>query len=108
MDLHIQPASEIPLPDAGDTALLASTGSESAVVAGNTAGGPYRRIIQPAKALVSRSRILRESAQASIDSKAKLEGAGRSTCYGCFCCPKKAEHADPGTNVASLAFETEK
>jgi hypothetical protein len=112
IDLHVQSASDAPIPDAGDSSALTHFGKEesSLMAAGNTAGGPYRRIIKPAKALVSSSRVLRQAAEAAIESKAKSGGGGGSTCCSCICCPDtSADHAkNQGSTVASLAFESEK
>ena len=105
--MHVQSALEDLAPGAGDSAMLTASGGSAVAVAGNPAGGPYRRIIKPAKALVTRSRILRETAQAAIEKGAKSGSSGGGTCLGCICCPGKgAGHSTDGS-TASLAFESD-
>jgi hypothetical protein len=106
IDLHVQSTTA---PGVGESAALAAPSDLAVAVTGNNLGGPYRRIIQPAKVLVTRSRILRQTAEAAIEHAAKSGGAGSGTCCGCFCCPGKNPNPNSGnSSVASLAFESSK
>ena len=106
MDLHVKSEQGIPAPGIGESATLPGASESHAVATVSASGGPYRRIIQPAKALVTRSRTLRQTAQAALQHAAKSGGGGGSTCFGCMCCPGKGSghHANGGSTVALLAF----